>query len=141
MRLTSLTLLRSAVAPLLLTVTGCHHDTPAPAPKAAATPAAKGPSEEDIRVARNALTIRDVVGELRAGVPKEKVLADVKQRHLTSLAVESSELELAANGAGHELLAALKDPSNLLSPMQEAAYTQTVARYTAEKPRAATTRR
>lgn len=58
---------------------------------------------------------------------RKKVLEEVKTRHLASKIVAQNELELAANGAGHVLLAAMKDPQNLLTPAQETAYIKLVA--------------
>lgn len=132
------------LALLLCLGTACSRsnpDTKANASKAAASPA--GPSEEDLRVAREAMSISEVVAQLRAGVPKEKVLDLVQRRRLTSLAVPSAELELAANGADHKLLAALKDPANLITPAQETAYMHVAAERAAaaKKPTAAVAHR
>lgn len=73
------------------------------------------------------MPVSEVLAQLRSGVPKEKLLEEVKTRHLATKIVDQNELELAANGAGHVLLAAMKDPQNLLTPAQETAYMQLVA--------------
>jgi hypothetical protein len=84
------------------------------------TPA--GPSADDTRVAREAITLADVLVMLQANVPNEKITADVTRRHIPQTLVDAGELELAANGAGHILIAALKDPKNLLTENQDKAY-------------------
>ena len=80
------------------------------------------------------MPLTEVIAELKAGVPKEKVLENVRRRRLATLLVEANELEFAANGAGRELLAALRDPKNLLTPSQEAIYMT----FLAEQQRGAT---
>ena len=73
------------------------------------------------------MPLTEVIAELRAGLPKEKVLENVRRRRIATLIVEANELEFAANGAGRELLAALRDPKNLPTPAQEAIYMKFVA--------------
>lgn len=68
------------------------------------------------------MPLSEVVSALRSGASREVVLSEVRRRRIPSLIVPANELELAANGAGRELIAALKDPHNLATPAQEAAY-------------------
>ena len=72
------------------------------------------------------MPLDEVVARLRAGVPPRKVLDEVRRRRIPAKIVEASELRLAANGAGRELIAAMKDPANVLTAAQEAAYMQLV---------------
>ena len=69
------------------------------------------------------MTLDEVVSRLRAGTGKAEILAEVKRRRIPAKIVDATELELAANGAGRELIAAMKDPANVLSRGQESAYT------------------
>jgi hypothetical protein len=107
---------------------GCKPESLMPAQKSpnstTTTTATATAAAEDARVGRNVMSIAEVVAELRAGVPREQVLQHVRTRRIASLAVEANDLELAANGAGRELIAALKDPKNLPTAAQEAAYMQ-----------------
>ncbi len=86
-----------------------------------------GPTEEDFRVARNVMPVSEVIAKLRAGVGSKNVLAEVQQRRIPAKIVDATALELAANGADHQLLAAMKDARNILTEPQEAAYMRLVA--------------
>ena len=68
------------------------------------------------------MPISEMVSGLRRGVSKQELLAEVRRRRVPAKIVEATELELAANGAGHELIAALKDDANVLTESQEKAY-------------------
>ena len=108
---------------------GCKPEGIQKAQKPPAAPPAADQAQqrsEDLRIGRNAMPISEVVAALAAGVPKEKVLEEVRRRRVTGAVVDATELQLAANGAGRELIAALKDPKNHLTPTQEAAYMQLV---------------
>lgn len=72
------------------------------------------------------MALSEVIAELSSGTKSAVVLAHVRERHIATLCVDGDELKFAANGANHELLAALKDQKNLLTPAQESAYTQMV---------------
>ena len=91
-------------------------------------------SEEDIRIGRDLMSLTDVIAALRSGMPREKVLEEVRRRKLATPMVEAHDLEFAANGAGRELIAACKDPKNLATAPQEAVYMQLVM----ERQRSAT---
>ncbi len=121
-------LCRISFAALLFISAGCKEPkAAAAAPKAVAgkpTPKATPPvpTEEDLRYVHDVLTLGDVIARLQAGTPREKVLADVRQRHIATAIVEANDLELAANGAGRELISAMHDPRNVLTPLQEGLY-------------------
>jgi len=104
----------------------------------AATPA--GPSEEDMRIARDVMTIADVFARLKSNIPNPAIIAEVKHRRIPQVIVEGAELELAAHGAGHLLLDALKDPKNTLTEAQDKVYSQLLGEKTRSAPKAAKTR-
>lgn len=91
---------------------------------------------EDIRVARNVMALSEVIAELSSGTKSAVVLEHVRERHIATLCVEGDELKFAANGANRELLAALKDQKNLLTPTQETVYMPMVAERHAQAARA-----
>ncbi len=82
------------------------------------------------------MALNDVITELSAGTRSATVLEHVKQRHIATLCVAGDELRFAANGANHELISALKDQKNLLTPAQETIYMQTVAKAQTEAAQA-----
>lgn len=103
------------MAGLLLVVNACNR---APDPSTAAAPAV--PSAEDVRIGRKAISINEVSLLARSGFHKE-ALAAVVQRHIPEHL--SAEEEVQFNGfAKAELLAAVKDPANILTPLQKDAY-------------------
>ena len=55
---------------------------------------------------------------------KEELVSEVRRRRILATIVDATELELAAHGAGRQLIAALKDKTNLLTEAQEKIYTQ-----------------
>ncbi len=77
--------------------------------------------------ARNVMPVSEVIAKLRAGVGSKNVLAEVQQRRIPAKIVDATALELAANGADHQLLAAMKDGRNILTEAQETAYMRLVA--------------
>lgn len=121
-------LLVVALAGAMPLAIGCKKEKPLavtkPALQNAPAAAAKGQTEEDLRVARNVIPLSEVVSKLRAGVPKEQLLEEVRRRRIPAKIVDSNELELAANGSGRELIAAMKDGRNVITAAQEAAYMQ-----------------
>lgn len=82
------------------------------------------------------MPLSEVIAELSSGMKSATVLEHVRQRHIATLCVTGDELKFAANGANRELLAALKDRSNLLTPAQENVYMQIVLEKQAETARA-----
>ena len=108
---------------LSLLTCACHrNDTPAVAAVVAGPLQPTRPSPEDFVVAKNAMRLSEVAFKLRGGTPKDELLAEVLRRKVVTSMVSATELELAAFGAGSRLLAALKDPINLLTEKQEQAY-------------------
>jgi hypothetical protein len=132
MRFDSRLLPIATVAAGLSLITGCKDKAPTaevkatpPTATAAASPGTSdAANEEDLRVAQNAMSVAEVLAKLRAGVPKAQILEEVKTRRIPAKIVDATELELAAAGAGRELLKAMKDSQNVLTEAQETAYIQ-----------------
>jgi hypothetical protein len=102
------------LAVLLFAVNACNRadTTTAQAPAV--------PSAEDVRVGRGAISINEVSLLARSGFHKD-ALAAVQQRKIPEHL--SAEQEVQFSGfAKAELMAALKDPANILSPLQKDAY-------------------
>ena len=78
------------------------------------------PTAEDIRIGRRAISVNEVSLLARSGLHKE-ALASVLQRHVPEELSAEEELKLRGF-AKPELLAALKDPKNILTPAQKDAY-------------------
>lgn len=92
------------------------------------TPGAQGPTDQDLRIAGNVMSMSEVIIEVCSRVSKEQVLGDIRSRHVASRIEPEQELILASNGADDELLGALKDPANLLTAPQQVAYMRLVSR-------------
>lgn len=125
-----------SLAALLFISTGCNQPKAAAPQTAAGKPTSKAtppvPTEEDLRYVHDVLTLGDVIARLQAGTPREKVLEEVRQRHIATAVVEANDLELAANGAGREVIAAMHNPQNVLTPLQETLYMEKVTARTAK---------
>lgn len=78
------------------------------------------PTAEDIRIGRRAISVNEVSLLARSGMHQE-ALAAVQQRHVPEELSAEDELKLRGF-AKPELLAALKDPQNILTPAQKDAY-------------------
>lgn len=78
------------------------------------------PTAEDIRIGRRAISVNEVSLLARSGLHKEALTA-VLQRHVPEELSAEEELKLRGF-AKPELLAALKDPQNILTPAQKDAY-------------------
>jgi hypothetical protein len=78
------------------------------------------PTAEDIRIGRRAISVNEVSLLARSGLHKEALTA-VVQRHVPEELSADEELKLRGF-AKPELLAALKDPQNILTPAQKDAY-------------------
>jgi hypothetical protein len=100
---------------LLFAVSSCYR-TPAPT----ADQTRPAPTAEDIRIGRRAISVNEVSLLARSGLHKE-ALAAVQQRHVPDELSAEEELKLRGF-AKPELLAALKDPQNILTPAQKDAY-------------------
>src|SRR3954447_11802839 len=92
---------------------------PAKPATASVTPAANA---EDMQIASQAMNVQDVLAMLKRGDSQEKIIGQVRLRHLTQKMVEAQELELSLMGARRQLLAELKNGSNVLTEAQELAY-------------------
>ena len=118
------------LAMLLFVATSCNRVSP---PTTAETPPV--PTAEDIRIGRRAISVNEVSLLARSGLHKE-ALAAVLQRHVPEEL--SAEEELKMRGfAKPELLAALKDPQNILTPLQKDAYDEARGTQMAQKEQAA----
>ena len=82
------------------------------------------PNAEDFKVAREALNVEDILQMLKKGDSQQAIIQEVHRRHITQKIVQAQELELSLMGAGHQLLAELKDDKNVLTEAQELAYGQ-----------------
>lgn len=80
----------------------------------------RAPSAEDVRIGREAISINEVSLLARTGLAKEAVAA-VKQRHVPEQLSAAEDLQFRGF-ANAELLAALKDPKNILTPTQKDIY-------------------
>ncbi|HJT79970.1 MAG TPA: hypothetical protein VJ719_02140 [Chthoniobacterales bacterium] len=88
-----------------------------------ATPAPSvAPTPDDVAIARNALTVEDILGMLDRGDSQETIIRAVRERRITQKIVEAQELQLSVMGARRQLLKELKDSNNVLTPSQELAY-------------------
>lgn len=93
------------------------------------------PTAEDIRIARRAISVNEVSLLARNGLHKE-ALASVLQRRIPEELSAEEELKLRGF-AKPELLAALKDPQNILTPVQKDAYDEAFANQLAQKEQVA----
>lgn len=93
------------------------------------------PTADDVRIGREAISLSEVSLLARTGLAKE-ALAAVKQRHVPEHL--SAEEELQFRGfANAELLAALKDANNILTPAQKDAYDEAKGRQAIHKEKEA----
>jgi hypothetical protein len=128
-------LLPSRIALFALLLVGASACNRAPAPTAAETRPV--PNAEDIRIARRAISINEVSLLARSGLHQE-ALAAVQQRRVPEELTAEEELKLRGF-AKPELLAALKDPQNILTPAQKDAYDEANANRMARTEQAANT--
>lgn len=118
------------VAVLLFTASACNRVSTPTAGETRPVPTA-----EDVRIGRRAISVSEVSLLARSGLHKE-ALAAVQQRRIP--AELSAEEELKLRGfAKAELLAALKDPQNILTPVQKDAYDEARAHQLAQSEQAA----
>lgn len=95
----------------------------------------RAPTTEDIRIGRQAISLDEVSLLARTGYHKE-ALSAVKERHVPELLDAAAELQFRGF-AKEELLAALRDSSNILTPAQKDVYDEAKSRQTSEKEQAA----
>ncbi|MFL6590770.1 MAG: hypothetical protein ACJ8M4_11430 [Chthoniobacterales bacterium] len=108
---------------LLLSLTACQRST-----DTAGQPA---PTAEDLRIGRQAISINEVSLLARAGYHKDALDA-VNRRHIPEHLSAEEELQFKSF-AKPELLAAMKDPANILTPVQKDVYDDANIRKTAGK--------
>ena len=130
----SMTLSRTALfAVLLFAASSCNRvSTPSVADQPRPVPTA-----EDIRIGRRAISVNEVSLLARSGLHKE-ALAAVLQRHVPEELSAEEELKLRGF-AKPELLAALKDPQNILTPAQKDAYDEARSNQLVQKEQVANT--
>jgi hypothetical protein len=114
---------------LLLICAGCNHSS--------TTDNHPVPTPEDIKIGRQAISINEVSLLARTGFHKEALDA-VKRRHVPEMLSAEDELKLR-DFAKPELLAALKDPENILSPAQKDAYDEAKGKQTVQAQQTAAT--
>lgn len=115
---------------LLLAVSACNRTPVAEQTRPA-------PTAEDIRIGRRAISINEVSLLARSGMHKEALEA-VVQRHVPEELGAEEELKLRGF-AKPELLAALKDPQNILTPAQKDAYDEAMNNQLVQKGQTANT--
>jgi hypothetical protein len=89
------------------------------------------PTAEDIRIGRHAISINEVSLLVRSGAAKEALDAVVR-RHIPEPLSAEEQLQFQTFGKP-ELMAALVDPQNILTPAQKDAYDESKGRRNAEK--------
>jgi hypothetical protein len=109
---------------LLLGFSACNHSST----ETASRPV---PTAEDIRIGRQAISIKEVSLLARSGFAKE-ALDSVVRRHIPEPLSAEEELQFKTF-AKSELIAAMKDPQNILTPPQKDAYDESKGKQNAEK--------
>jgi hypothetical protein len=92
------------------------------------------PTAEDIRIGRQAIPIKEVSLLARNGLHKD-ALAAVVRRHIPEELSAEEELKLKGI-AQPELIAAMKNPQYILTPVQKDAYDEAKGKQLTEKERA-----
>ncbi len=108
---------------LFVAASGCNRArviTPIPQPVVNAAPAPL--TAEDVRIGREAMPLSEVSFMLRGGTSQPTIIADVNRRHIPEKISPELELQLSENGAGPNLIAALKDEKNILTRNQKNAF-------------------
>jgi hypothetical protein len=123
---------RIALLALVLFAASACNRVSAPAVAEQTLPA---PTAEDIRIARRAISVNEVSLLARSGLHKEALTSVLQRRIPEEL---SAEEELKMRGfAKPELLAALKDPQNILTPVQKDVYDEAFSNQLAQKEQVA----
>ena len=108
---------------LFVAASGCNRArviTPIPQSVVNAAPAPL--TAEDVRIGREAMPLSEVSFMLRGGTSQPTIIADVNRRHIPEKISPELELQLSENGAGPNLIAALKDEKNILTRNQKNAF-------------------
>lgn len=95
---------------------------------------------DDLQRAHQAIPIKEISLLVRIGSSQAAILADVQKRHVPEPIDAFTEEKLAASGAGPELIAALKDPANALTPKQRRVFEKEQAEHARQAERAAAAR-
>ena len=107
----------------------------AAAPPPVAAPKPPPPTPADYAAASQFMSLEEVSFLLRGGQSPPSVIAEIKQRRLVQAGLAHADLVLSGAGVtpGEALLAALRDPANLATPAEEAAYAQLMQQKPAAK--------
>lgn len=77
------------------------------------------PTAEDIRVARGAIPINEVLLMVRAGYKEPNILKEVQTRRIPEKIDGETEAKFASSGASAKVIAALKSKNNALTEIQK----------------------
>jgi hypothetical protein len=72
----------------------------------------------------DAMTLKDVTFALRSGGSDVELVAEIARRGLVDKIDDPTAKELIANGASPTVLAALRDPRNILTAGEKARFTE-----------------
>lgn len=92
---------------LVLLFAGCSHSEP---------------TAEDLRVARQAIPVNELLLMLRGGYKEPKILNEIKTRRIPAKIDAETEEKFVKSGAGPNLIAALKNKDNALTDVQKEAF-------------------
>ena len=87
------------------------------------------PQKERLSV-DDAMTLKDVAFALRAGTADAELSAEIARRGVVEKLDDPAAKELAASGASPGVIAALRDPLNLLTAAEKTRYTERAAHRT-----------
>jgi hypothetical protein len=99
------------------------------------------PTAEDIRIARTALSLKEVSLMLRTGSSQSELVPEIKRRRVPEKIDGAMEDKLIASGANALLIATLKTAENVLTPKQKLAFDQYQAERASLAEEAAAARR
>jgi hypothetical protein len=111
-------------AAVVLSLTACQRATETTAERPV-------PTAEDLRIGRQAISINEVSLLARSGFHNDALDA-VKRRHVPEHLTAEEEIQFNSF-AKPELLSALKDPANVLTPAQKDAYDESKMKQTLQK--------
>ena len=82
------------------------------------------PTAEDLRIARQAIPVDEVLLMLRGDYKEPQIINEVKTRHIPARIDAATEEKFTNSGAGPTLIAALKNKANILTDVQRTAFEQ-----------------
>jgi hypothetical protein len=88
------------------------------------------PTAADLRIARQAIAVNEVLLMLRGGYKEPQILDEVRTRHIPARIDAATEEKFTNSGAGPTLIAALKNKANVLTDVQRTAFEQNQAEKT-----------